>query len=304
VKHIGSIPLDLNYALKAQMYAKRLLIVTFLVLPMIQMVAVGLSSAAGSSTLSYSPTTTTLEQGANTTIALKIIAGSSKITAAQACVKFDTSQLSLVNINYTGTPLGSTTPSDNGSDCATGEVQLGRYTLGSRPTGTFDLAVLTFKGLSSGGSASLSFGMKSFVYDDSNSSTPPGVLDIDSSKGIEIALTTSTTSVETSRNLPAITDSGRPVSEGGLATSSDIQMALDKASTTQQEKAEEKTTSSRRTYIIMATVVVVLLLASTVLIRTDVLGIQSRKSHRVAQNHKSGDSTPGHEKSEINSKED
>lgn len=121
----------------------------------------GISPAhAASVTDSYSPSTRTVATGQNLSMTVITNAGSSHVLTDQLRVTFNASKLQFVSISYSGTPLDTDAP-DAGSGA--GYYQISRYTLGTKPTGSFTLATITFKALASTGSDAVG-------YDAANSS--------------------------------------------------------------------------------------------------------------------------------------
>jgi hypothetical protein len=249
-------------------------------LAMLLTVAVqGLSSGtayAASGTMSLSAASGSLQQGSSTVVTVQVSAGTD-ITAAQACVSYDSSKLSLTNTDYSGTPLDATTPSSASTDCSAGQVQIGRYSLTSHPSGNFTLARLTFKALASSGSNALTIGSKSFLYDNT-ASDPPGILNLDGSTGTTISFTaipspepspspsspapttstkqttkssgTTASATTTTSSAAAITDAGRSTdTELTQAVSADVHVPLTRTSA--NTTAEAKNAKSRRTLFIL-----------------------------------------------------
>lgn len=129
------------------------------------------SQAANGVNLSITPASAAATQANNFTVTLQVNTGGVPITLVQACVAYDKTMLSFVSIDNAGSVLNNETPADPSTDCASTDLQIGRYKTGSPyPSGIVVVAKITFKALKSNGIATISIpGAKSIVFDDSAS---------------------------------------------------------------------------------------------------------------------------------------
>lgn len=231
--------------------------------------SIGKSFAAASATISISPTAVGVTQGSSTVVTVNINAAANNITAAQACVSYDTSKIQLTNTDYTTSPLGTTTPS-GGTDCPAGQIQLSRYTLPPFPNGTFALAKLTFKALVAGGTTTVSVNNgSSYIYDDTGTATnilvAPAGSSVLSLESIPAAPPSASPSTPAAQNPPAstpsVTDTSRKnKSETATspqaiqATSSDVQEALPSDTPATNVVSSKKNKSTYTVYIIVGVV--------------------------------------------------
>lgn len=115
---------------------------------------------AASVSNSYSPASQSLANGSNVTLTINTNAGSNHVLTDQLRVTYDPAKLKYISVSYSGSPLDQSAPEEASG---TGYYQIARYTLGTKPTGSFKLATITFQALTSSGSATVG-------YDAANSS--------------------------------------------------------------------------------------------------------------------------------------
>jgi hypothetical protein len=119
--------------------------------------------------ISLTPLSVNAAKDAQTTVTVVVDSYDSKITAAQACIAYDKTQLEIVKTDFTKSALPSVTPSEPSSDCAAGDIQISRYGLTDHPSNTFTLGSVVFKVLATKGETKLNLDKtKSFLYDDTS----------------------------------------------------------------------------------------------------------------------------------------
>lgn len=221
------------------------------------------SSAAATASLSFSPTNATVNQGSSVVLTIQVIAASQNISGAQACIHFDTSQLSLVNTDTSSSPLTYTTPSSS-SDCAMGDTQVSRFGV-SHPSGTFTLAKLTFKALAFGVSTPVAIEKaQSFIKDTSTTDSSGNYANILSTLSGSTIKQNAVAAGETSPNpssptgvssaSPALTDG----THSGQAASSDVK-ATNNSLQSDKKVIADTTTGKSTLYKILGLIAILVL---------------------------------------------
>lgn len=224
-----------------------------------------LSVSAASATFSLSPDTIEAHPTEEVVLKITINAGGGLITAAQSCIEYDATKLDFVGVDYTDAPLDWFTPQEASTDCPAGQIQSGRFSPDKKPSGTFILGRIKFKAKTQLGDTTISFGTKSFIFDDQASSTSgpsgsltgttPGKVVIKAAPVVEQqAEQKKVAAVVAPPVTPAITDSNREVAQ---ATSADVQLPV-VASTPGAAVKEVKSSKKTLFVLIGATVAAIL----------------------------------------------
>lgn len=140
-----------------------------------------------SATMTLSPSSATVALGSTVQLAVALQAGTNHITGAQACLTYDATQLTLVNVDTTSASLTYPIPSSS-EDCSPDEARISLFDI-TAPNGTLSLGTVTFTAKSSTDIASIGIDeSKSFVKDNATADTSGNYLNI--YKGSNSALIT------------------------------------------------------------------------------------------------------------------
>lgn len=120
----------------------------------------GRATAAGNATLSFSPSSGSVEIGKTITIGIDANSGSEAVNVVQADITYNASKFEFVSIGYEGTGFDFAVSGTGGG----GTAQIVRgVSNGGSVTGTKRLASITFKALANSGTSQLNFAVGSAV---------------------------------------------------------------------------------------------------------------------------------------------
>ncbi len=250
-----------------------------------------ISLAAAPVTMKIATPTSTVANGSTISLTIQVDAGTNQITAAQACLMYDTSKLTLINTDSSSSTLPSVTPGSS-TDCSVGQAQISRFAFSPNAktvnpaSGTFSLAVVTFQAKQSGTTATISFDTaKSYIKDTATTTTNGNYSNIlAGTSGVTLTLNSLTATSNISKEQPSLTDrthtvtKSSPVSTLGQVASEDARPSAP-LQPLGIKPAIKRSTTHTKVYVLSGLAIVVLMCTALLIIFSGVPGLSAINSH-------------------------